>query len=349
MNRLRWAAGAAALAVMAAPAMVDAQERYAIGGDHVAIYNIAGEIDIVGIPGGQVTVDVARGGRDAPELRVEVGPLDGRHTLRVIYPDTRIVYPGVRWRGSTQWNVRADGTWGGQDRGRGDQVRVSSSGSGLEAYADLRIGVPQGQRVDLYLGVGRVVAENVNGRVRIETSGARVEARRGAGDLVVQTGSGRVQIDGMDGTLVVHTGSGRVDLTDATGDSVVVRTGSGRVTADGLFTGRANIRTGSGGVRVRRSAARSALFQTGSGSVSAELMDPVDELRVRTGSGSVTLDLARGLDAAVGLGTGSGRMTVDLPMRITRQARRELRGVVGEGRGSIQVNTGSGSIRIRPL
>lgn len=349
MHRLMWAIGAVAMAAAAAPVGTAAQERYAIGGEHVAIYNLAGEVELVGTTAGQVTVQVARGGADASELRVEVGPLDGRHALRVIYPDSRIVYSGVRWRGTTVMHVRGDGTWGGTEGGRGDRVRISGTGSGLEAHADLRVGVPQGQRVDLYLGVGRVVAENVNGQVRIQTSGSSVETRRGAGALMIRTGSGRVEVDGMDGVLVVHTGSGRVSLVDVSGDSVRVRTGSGRVTGEGIFTGRANIRTGSGGLRIQRSAARSVQFQTGSGSVSAELMDPVDNLRVRTGSGRVTLYLARDLNAALALRSSSGRINVDFPLRVTRQARRELTGQVGDGTGSIQINTGSGSIRLRSL
>jgi lia operon protein LiaG len=348
MQRLMWALSAIALLTMVAPPAAEAQERYAIGGNHVAIYNIAGEIDVVGTAGGQVTVEVARGGRDAPGLRVEVGPLNGRHTLRVIYPDRRIVYPGVRWRGTSQLNVRADGTWGGEGRA-GERVTVASSGSGAEAYADLRVGVPRGQRVDLYLGVGRIVAENVDGQVRLQTSAGAVEARRAGGDLMVRTGSGRVQVDGMRGSLVIRTGSGRVTLADVRGDSVSVRTGSGRVTADGIVAGVASLRTASGRVQLRRSAAPAVRLQTGSGSVSAELMDPVEELHARTGSGSVTLHLAPGLDAALAIRTGSGRIQVDFPLRVTRQARRELTGTVGDGSGTVRVNTGSGSVRIRRL
>jgi lia operon protein LiaG len=349
MQRLMWATGALALMAAVSPPGVDAQERYAIGGSHVAIFNIAGQVDVVGTAGGQVTVDVVRGGGDASELRVEVGPLNGRHVLRVIYPGSRVVYPGVRWRGTSQMMVRQDGTWGGTEGGRGERVTVASTGSGLEAYADLRVGVPRGQRVDLYLGVGRIVAENVDGQVRLQTSSGAVEARRGAGHLVVQTGSGRVDVAGMDGALVVRTGAGRVAIGNVSGDSVSVRTGSGRVSGDGLVATTARVQTGSGRVQIRRSAARSIFLQTGSGSLSAELVDPVTELHARTGSGSVTLDLARDLDAAVHVRTGSGRIQVGFPLTVTRQARRELRGTIGEGNGRIQVNTGSGGVRIRSL
>jgi hypothetical protein len=353
MRALVRAQGAAAVLLLATAAAAQAQERYALGGDHVAIYNLVGDLEVVGISGGQVTVDVTRGGPDGGELRVEVGRLADRQTLRVVYPSDRIIYragsgPWQRWRGSTQLRVRADGTWGG-DGERGRAVRITGGGSGTQAHADLRVGVPRGQRVDLFLGVGRVVADNVDGHVRLQTASGAVQARRVSGGLTVRTGSGAVRVDDVAGTLVVSTGSGGVRAADVRGDSISVRTGSGRVALDGVDAHLVRLRTGSGGVQLSRAAAGEVHLNTGSGSVSAELLRPVDELRVRTGSGGVTLRLAAGLDASVDIRTGSGRIETDFPVQVTAHHRRALRGVIGQGRGTIQVNTGSGSVRLRGL
>jgi hypothetical protein len=355
IDMIRWArmVGAAALLALV-PASALAQERFALGGDHVAIYNLVGELQVVGTAGGQVTVDVARGGRDGSALRVEVGPLDGRQTLRVVYPTDRIVYrpgggPLQRWRGHTQMTVRPDGTWGGSGSSRGERVRIAGSGSGMEAHADLRVGVPRGQRVDLFLGAGRIVAENVDGQVRLETGAGAVEASRMSGSASIRTGSGRIQVDGMEGTMVVSTGSGAVRLAAVMGDSVSVRTGSGRFTGEEITARRLRVRTGSGGVRLLRSAAQDVQLNTGSGGVRAELLDAVDALQVRTGSGGVELHLDPALDAQVRIRTGSGRIDMDFPILVTTHDRRALRGVVGEGRGNIDVHTGSGGVRIRRL
>jgi hypothetical protein len=353
---IRWgrATCAAALVALASAAAAEAQERYALGGEHVALYNLAGELEVVGTAGGQVTVDVSRSGRDGSALRIEVGPLNGIQTLRVLYPADRIVYrpgrgPLDRWRGNTQMNVRADGTWGGTGTSRGDRVRISGTGSGMEAHANLRVGIPRGQRVDLYLGVGRITAENVDGRLRFQTGAGGVEARGIAGSASIRTGSGAVQVDGMEGALAVQTGSGSVRVAGVDGDSVSLRTGSGRVTGEDVYAGRLVVRTGSGGVRLTRSAARDVQLNTGSGGVRAELLDEVDSLLVRTGSGGVELLLAPTLDAQVRIRTGSGRINMDFPVLVTTHDRRALRGVIGEGRGSIDVNTGSGGVRIRRL
>lgn len=351
MQRLLAGCGALALLATGTPAAVQAQERYAIGGEHVAIYNLVGEIELTGTRSGQVTIEVSRGGRDAGDIRVESGTVDGRQSLRVIYPSDRVVYSGSgrsRWSGTTQLNVRSDGTWGGEGP-RGSRVRIASRGSGMDAHADLRIGVPAGQRVDLHLAVGRISAENVDGRVRLQTQSGRVEANRMAGALAIRTGSGAVRVDGARGPLAVSTGSGSVRVADARGDSVSIRTGSGGVTAESVTAPRVRLRTGSGRVRLERAVASAVHLNTGSGSIRAELLEPVDSLRIRTGSGSVTLDLARDLDATLAIGTGSGSINVDFPIQVTHQARRALRGVVGEGRGSVDINTGSGSVRLRPL
>ena len=69
-----------------------AQESYTLGGPEVAIYNLAGRAEIVRGSGSEVRVTLVRGGRDADELQVESGRVEGRETLRVLYPDDNIIY-----------------------------------------------------------------------------------------------------------------------------------------------------------------------------------------------------------------------------------------------------------------
>lgn len=343
-------AAMAGLTAFALASPVAAQERYSVSDNHVAIYNVAGAVHVVGTSGGSVTVDVTRGGSDAGSLSVEVDEIDGRQTLRVIYPDDEIVYEGPG-RSTTQFRVRPDGTWGGDSGwfGRGDRVQVSTRGSGLRAHADLRIGVPRGQRVDVYLAVGRITAENVDGRVMLDTHSGRVDATNMSGNLYVDTGSGSVQIAGMQGDLMVDTGSGSVRVTDVRASAVGIDTGSGSVVAEGVAADRIVIDTGSGGIDLLRSSGREVSLDTGSGSVEAELSGRIGDLEVDTGSGSVTLRLPQTLSARLEVETGSGGIDVDFPVNVTRRARDELRGTIGDGGGRITVDTGSGSVRIRQL
>src|SRR5213592_272013 len=67
-------------------------ERRTLAGDHVAIYNLAGVMRLERGAGSDVVVELTRGGRDAGKLQVATGPVRGRETLRIMYPDDEIVY-----------------------------------------------------------------------------------------------------------------------------------------------------------------------------------------------------------------------------------------------------------------
>src|SRR3989454_11051031 len=67
-------------------------ERRTLAGDRVAIYNLAGVMRLERGTGSDVVVELTRGGRDAGKLQIATGPIRGRETLRIMYPDDEIVY-----------------------------------------------------------------------------------------------------------------------------------------------------------------------------------------------------------------------------------------------------------------
>src|SRR5258705_886777 len=138
--------------------------RHVLKGDSVAIYNLVGELRVEGGSGSDVIVEIQRGGADAEQLDVQSGPLRGRETLRVIYPDDVIVMPdwGRGW--NTTMHVRDDGTFGDEDwwegkhhsHADGREVRITGRHrSGLEALADLHVTVPKGNTVGPVPVVGK--------------------------------------------------------------------------------------------------------------------------------------------------------------------------------------------------
>src|SRR5687768_17520406 len=150
--------------------------RQTLKGDSVAIYNLVGELRVDPGSGSDVVVEISRGGADASRLEVQSGPIRGRETLRIIYPDDVIRLPNWGRGWNTTMRVRDDGTFGdggdwgrgSRDRGRreGREVRISGRGrDGLEAFADLRVTVPAGKSVALYLGVGKAFVTNVDGQI----------------------------------------------------------------------------------------------------------------------------------------------------------------------------------------
>src|SRR2546422_574200 len=85
-------------------------ERRTLAGGHVAIYNLAGVVRLERGTGSDVVVELTRGGPDAGKLQIATGPLRGRETLRVIYPNDEIVYRELGRGANTTLRVRDDGT-----------------------------------------------------------------------------------------------------------------------------------------------------------------------------------------------------------------------------------------------
>jgi lia operon protein LiaG len=333
------------MAVLVGAGTAEAQETHRITGRDVAVYNLAGKARVVAGNGSDVVVRITRGGSDAGRLEVETGAVGGRETLRVIYPDDQVVYPGMGRRSSNSTRVRPDGTFGGGGP-RGDRVEIRGGGRGLEAWADLVIEVPSGKEFALYLAVGEVEAEGVSANLTIDTGSGSVDVRDVVGSLNVDTGSGSVDVRGVEGTLFVDTGSGSVFAMDVSGGEINIDTGSGGVRGSGLTAERMRVDTGSGSIELDEVTAPRVVLDTGSGSVDLVLLTDVEVLDVDTGSGSVTIRAPEDLGAEIDIETGSGGIDLDFPVRVRSMRRDEVSGTLGDGQGRIRIDTGSGGVRL---
>ncbi len=341
------------LLLMLASTSLPAQgaKSYTLAGNEVAIYNLVGEITVTGGSGSAVVVEVSTVGKDAGRLTVASGELRGLTTLRVVYPEDRIVYRPLGRGNNTSFSIRDDGTWGDyrgrwHSRSEDRKIIVRGDGSGLEAAATLRISVPAGKKVGIYLGVGRLDASNVEGDLRLDAAAADVSARAIRGNLDIDTGSGNVSVETAEGTVSLDTGSGDVTITGLSGSALTIDTGSGSVMGSRLSVRELNIDTGSGDIRLDAVNSPRLLLDTGSGTVRADVAGPIEDVSVSTGSGDVTIRLPEGLGATVDLDTGSGDFTLDFPLELVRKSEGALRGRVGDGRGRIQIETGSGDISL---
>jgi hypothetical protein len=335
------------------PAAAAAQETasYPLAGNEVGIYDLVGQVTVRGGSGSNVVVEVSRIGRDAGRLKVETGELRGRPTLRVLFPEDHIVYRSLGRGSNTKFSIRDDGTWGHDGdhhwRGREDrQITVRGDGDGLEAAADLRITIPVGKRVDVFVGVGRVDVSNVDGDLRVDAASADIASKATKGSLHLDTGSGDVRVDDADGALDIDTGSGDVALSGFRNGQLKIDTGSGTVTASNLEAHDLQIDTGSGDIRLDNVVTPRLELDTGSGSVRAELRSSPELVSVETGSGDVILRLPATASATVELDTGSGDLTVEFPLQLIKKSESNLRGKIGDGQGRITIETGSGDISL---
>ena len=87
-------------------------------------------------------------------------------------------------------------------------------------------------------------------------------------------------------------------------------------------------------------------IDTGSGGVRLGLLSAPRSLLVDTGSGGVTIVGPADLGAEVELEAGSGGIETDYTMTIVSKEHGYLRGTIGDGRGRIKVDTGSGGVSL---
>lgn len=342
------------LMAVAANALValsaSAAERYTVAGDHVSVYNLAGKVAVEAGSGSQVEVLVTRGGQDAGQLEVETGTIGSAQTIRVIYPENRIVYPALGRGSNCTLRVNRDGTFGDRDSGRmlglRREVRISGSGSGMEAFADLVVRVPRGQRFSMYLGAGHISASNVDGHIRLDGAAASVDASSVRGTVTIDTGSGDVSVTGATGDLSVDTGSGGVELEGVHGGSLSVDTGSGGIDATDLEVADCSLDTGSGAVRIAGLSSPQIHVDTGSGSVELALTGDANDIDVDTGSGSIVMRVPGGFGAELSVETGSGSIDAHVPVTLVHRGHGSFRGRIGDGRGQVVLETGSGDVTI---
>ena len=337
-------------ALIVAPTVGAAQTtRYVLKGDSVAVYNLVGELRVEPGTGSDVAVQVTRGGADAARLDVQSGPLRGRETLRIIYPEDVISRPdwGRGW--NTTLRVRDDGTFGdnGNWRREGREVRITGRGRGMEAYADLRVSVPAGKRIALHLGVGKAFVSNVDGVILVQVSSADVSVERTRGTLKIDDGSGNVDVRDASGEVSLETGSGDVTATGLHGGRLRLETGSGNITVTGAEATQLHVETGSGDVTVTGAKGDELSFETGSGNVDVALTATFSTLSIETGSGDVTLRVPPTIGAEVELDTGSGDIDLGgLTIQVRRLQEDHISGTIGDGRGRLSVETGSGNVRL---
>jgi lia operon protein LiaG len=341
------------IALLAGPVVAHAgaqTERRSISGDRVAIYNLAGRLRVQPGTGGEVVVEVTRGGHDASQLTLATGAIRGAQTLRVIYPSDRLIYDDLSHRSRTTMRVNDDGTFDDNNDDRDSfgrrRVEVRDSGSGLDAHADLVVSVPKGQRASIHWGIGEATVTNVDGDLNVSVGSGHLTSEHTHGLLRLDTGSGGLTVTDAQGDVTLDTGSGGVSVTGVHGDALAIDAGSGSVRGGDIDVKTLKADVGSGGLRLDRVKATRVSIDAGSGSTQLELLTVVEHLDVDAGSGGVEVRLPGAQGADIDIETGSGGIESDFAVQTTHLERHHLRGKIGDGRGNIKIEAGSGTVRL---
>jgi DUF4097 and DUF4098 domain-containing protein YvlB len=263
------------------------------------------------------------------------------------------------------------------------RINGGTFGSGVNLHVDFVVHVPKGVRVTVDNKVGMIEAEGVDAPLTLQSSSGDIKSSKGSDSLVTNTGSGDVTVEDHTGAVQMDSGSGDLEVSNQKGGDVKLRTGSGDVKLENVasavnghtgsgdvemrdFTGSgAEVETGSGDVTLDH-ASGSLDLRAGSGEIKATNLKSTTVIETHTGSGDVTLsgdlgDLVR-LTADTGSGdiviktsrvpslhieasSDSGDLTVDLPdMQNVSSRHHEFRGDVNGGKGSAELDAGSGDV-----
>lgn len=325
------------------PAQAD-PERHTLPGAEVTIYNLVGTLEIVPGTGSSVVAEVDLLGPDASQLRIQKGEIRGRETLRVVYPGDRVRVPEFGHRTTSTIRVREDGTF--SDEGENGRKVVLSGKDGIEASADIRILVPKGKKLAVKWGHGEGTISRVEAAVALDAAHMPVTATGVKGPLSVDIGSGEVVVEGGSGPVAIDTGSGEVKLSGIRGGPIAVDTGSGEVVAEDLESEPLAISTGSGSIRIVNTRSDHVALDSGSGEIVVDLTGALENLVIDTGSGDVSVSIPRGTGAELSVETGSGEIESNLAVETQYRKRNELVGRIGNGRGSIRIETGSGTVTL---
>ncbi len=250
-----------------------------------------------------------------------------------------------------------------------ERVRVTSrdDDEAVTLYVDFVVRVPAGVATAIENNVGNVSASGLRGDFRGDTGSGDVTIREVTGDVEADTGSGDVHVEGVTGEVSVDTGSGDAEIRDVTGD-VAADTGSGNVELYDVRADRIEADTGSGDVHMERvsgdvaadtgsgdivvrdlAAGAGVSADTGSGDVRLSGdFSGVRQIEIDVSSGDVEIEMTAYPGMSMTIETGSGDIDVDLPDLRTETSRRNyFRGTTGDGAADVNIDAGSGSVRIR--
>lgn len=369
INPSRIVALLVALALFANAGAVQAEEfdeSFTFDATTLRVSNLIGAISVEGHDGSGFEVVAHVRGDDASRDEIQFETEEGRGaTLEVVFPDEdRFVYPELGRRSRMSFNMGRGDDWGWFRR---DRIEIRGSGRGMEVWVDLTVKVPRGSELVVRHGAGTIEAVDAEAHIDLAIRSGHASATRITGDVEIDTGSGHVEIDTIVGNLRVDTGSGHVEAVNVDGERIALDTGSGHVSLHQAKGDKLEIDTGSGRVELDEGAFTEISIDTGSGGVECDTVE-ADELTIDTGSGSVRVELVRMGDGNFSVDTGSGSIRffmpepasaevwaetssggIDVDVRdadMKRKKRDEVEFVVGEGTARVELETGSGSIRI---
>lgn len=218
---------------------------------------------------------------------------------------------------------------------------------GRAPYTRLRIAVPDTTRLDIQSISGDLHIRNVTGDGSLTTTSGDIRAENTQGHLAVKTTNGDIRLDQHQGALAIETVNGDVELKGGQARDVTASSINGDLTLEGV-SGKLMVNTISGEVRVDDAQEVQLNVESTNGDLDFRgSLASNGPQRITNISGDVRLRLPSTSNVRLDVNTLSGDLETNLALRNLVQTRRELRGVLGAGAATLEVNTTSGDVHIQ--
>jgi hypothetical protein len=193
----------------------------------------------------------------------------------------------------------------------------------------IEVRMPRDADLQVQTGDGSVSAESINGNVNIHTGDGSVKASSMNGTIDLHTSDGSITVDSLKGDIRLRTGDGSIEAKDLDG-KVEADSGDGHIRLAGRF--------------------EALNVKTGDGSVNAQVL-PGSKMTtnwsLRTGDGSVDMQLPSDFQANIDATTGDGHISLGIPVTVEGTfSKSEIRGKMNGGGQALTIHTGDGSIRL---
>lgn len=223
----------------------------------------------------------------------------------------------------------------------------------LSGELRIEVSVPRDWQGDYFVdgsSASVVIGDATLARFGVDlSSGSTRIGRLRADDLEIESSSGVVDVESIEAdTVTIDTSSGSVTV-DAVSGNVEADASSGLLAFDfGGRRGSARVNSSSGGVEIL-GIDGSVAVEVSSGNVTVDFARIREDSRIEASSGDVRLTLPSSANLDVDLETSSGGIRVDFPVTVEgAMDDDELRGRIGSGGPTLEVDTSSGRIVVSP-
>jgi DUF4097 and DUF4098 domain-containing protein YvlB len=210
-----------------------------------------------------------------------------------------------------------------------------------------------GPTVLLRSSSGSITATDLKGEAKIVTSYGNItcETFTGTG-LDLKTGSGKITISNASfRDCLANTSYGSVACNHLKGDTIKLRSSSGSLDLGTIDAPSLDVSTSYGNIKAREITTAKLLAHSGSGSVNiiCTPVTPTDlTAEVKSSYGGIDFTAPPGFCGQVDLRTDYGSIHTALPVTVSGDiTKKKITGTVGEGKGLLRLQTGSGSISLK--